>query len=168
MNHVIFMKNSFFPLLIAGCLAWLTSGCATNELPKPEITTQSPTTDLSRLKHFYVARDEESDAQGEKHSRGLQAVQQALNDHGLPATSGPLSAMPPDTDCKVVIHDQWFWDVQWYLLSLDIQFYDARSNALLATGHDRRALPAIRRDPEFMANELIEALLPAPGGANKP
>jgi hypothetical protein len=51
---------------------------------------------------------------------------------------------------------------------LDISFYDARSNELLASGHDRRALPAIRRDPEFMANELIETILPAPGGTKNP
>ena len=117
------------------------------------------------MKHFYVSRDDEGGAQDEKHLRGLHAVQEALSDHDLPATSGLLSAMPANTECKVIIHDQWFWDVQWYLLSLDIQFYDARSNALLASGHDRRALPAIRRDPEFMANELIEAILPAVGGA---
>jgi hypothetical protein len=162
------MKNLFFPLLIAGCLAWLSSGCATNELPKPEISTQSPTADLSRFKHFYVSRDDEADARDQKHLRGLNAVQQALTDHGMSAASGLPSAAPANTECKVVIHDKWFWDVQWYLLSLDISFYDARSNALLASGHDRRALPAIRRDPEFMANELIEAILAGSSGAQQP
>jgi hypothetical protein len=162
------MKNLFCPLLIAACLAWLSTGCATNELPKPEISVLSPKVDLSGLKKYYVARDDESGTQDEKHLRGLHAMQEALTDHGMPATSGLLSAMPADTDCKVIIHDKWFWDVQWYLLSLDISFYDARSNALLASGHDRRALPAIRRDPEFMANELIETILPAPGGTKNP
>ncbi len=162
------MKNLFCASVMTASLAWLASGCATNELPKPEISTQSATADLSRLKHFYVSRDDESGAQDEKHLRGLRAVQEALTDHGMPATSGPLSAMPADTECKVVIHDKWFWDYDWYLLSLDIKFYDARSAALLASGHDRRAHPTIRRSPEFMANELTEAIFSASGGAKNP
>jgi len=159
------MKKLFFPLLMAACLAWLTTGCSTTVLPKPEISTQSTKADLSGLKKFYVLRDDEAGAQDEKHLRGLHAVQDVLTDHGMPATSGLLSAMPADTECKVIIHDHWFWDVHWYLLSLDIKLYDAHSGALLASGFDRRAHPTIRRSPEFMANELIEAIFPASGGA---
>jgi hypothetical protein len=159
------MKTLFCPLLIA---AWFVTGCAVNEPLKPEISTQSPTADLSGLKKFYVACDNDAGAQGERHVEGLKAVQDVLTDHGMPATSGLLSAMPADTGCKVIIHEHWFWDVRWYLLSLDIKFYDARSGALLASGHDRRAHPTIRRSPEFMANELIEAIFPAAGGVKKP
>ena len=164
------MKKLFCPLLITSCLAWLTTGCATNhnQLPKPEISTQSPRADLSGLKKFYVSRDDEAGTQDEKHFLGLHAVQDVLTDHGMPATSGLLSAMPTDTECKVIIHDKWFWDVHEYLLSLDIKFYDAHSGALLASGHDRRAHPTIRRSPEFMANELIEAIFPTSSGANNP
>jgi len=152
------MEKLFCPLLMA---AWLTAGCAT---PKPEISTQSPRADLSGLKTFYVSRDDEAKAQDEKHLRGLHAVQEALTGHGMPATSGLLSAMPVDTGCKVMIHDHWFWDLQWYLLSLDMKFYDAHSGQLLASGFCRRAAPAIRRSPEFMANELVEAILSTCGG----
>jgi hypothetical protein len=162
------MNKLFCPLLIAACLTWLTTGCATNELPKPEINAQNIKGDFSGLKKYYVARDDEAGAQDDKHLRALHAVQEALTDHGMPATSGLLSAMPADTDCKVIIHDKWFWDTYWYLLTLDVKFYDARSGALLASGSDRRALPAIRRDPEFMANELIEAIFPATGGTKNP
>ncbi len=162
------MKNLFCPLLIAACLAWLITGCATNELPKPEISTQNIRGDFSGLKKYYVSRDDEAGAQDENHLRALHAVQESLTDHDMKATSGLLSAMPADTDCKVIIHDKWFWDTYWYLLTLDIKFYDAHSGALLASGHDRRALPAIRRDPEFMANELVEAIFPATGGTKNP
>ena len=123
---------------------------------------------MSGLKTFYVSRDDEAKAQDEKHVRALHAAQEALTGHGYPATSGLLSAMPADTQCKVIIHDRWFWDLEWYLLSLDIKFYDARSGALLASGHSRRAHPTLRRSPDFMANELIEAIFPAAGGAKKP
>lgn len=162
------MKRLFPWLLIPACFACLTTGCAVNDLPKPEISTQSPAADLSRLKKFYVSRDDEFGARDEKHLRTLSAVQEALTDHGMPATAGLQSAMPADTDCKVIIQDKWWWDTYWYLLSLDIKFYDARSGALLASGYDRRALPAIRRDPEFMADELIKAIFSGSGGAKNP
>lgn len=162
------MKHLFCSLLFAAGLACLNTGCVTNELPKPEISTQSPTTDLSRLKHFYVSRDDEAGAQDEDHLRGLRAVQEALTDHGMPATCGLQSAMPADTDCRVIIHDRRFWDVHWYLLSLDIKFYDTRTGELLAQGHDRRAHPTIRRSPEFVASELIEAIFPPSAGAKNP
>jgi hypothetical protein len=159
------MKKLFGPLLIAIGLVWLTTGCASIQ---PGITTQSPMVDMKGLKKFYVARDDEAGAQDEKHLKTLHAVQSALTEHGMPATSGLLSAMPADTECKVIIHDKWFWDTYWYLLYLDIKFYDARSGKLLASGHDCRSAPVTRRDPEFMANELIEAVFPASVGGTKP
>jgi len=123
--------------------------------------------EMSRMKTFYVSRDDESGAQDEKHLKTLHAVQEALTEHGFPATSGLLSAMPADTECKVIIHDKWFWDTYWYLLFLDIKFYDAHSGTLLASGHDVRSAPPTRRDPDFMANELIETLFPASVGGTK-
>ena len=157
------MKKLIWALII---LAGLTAGCMTN-IPKPEISVHYPTTDISGIKKFYVARDDEPHAQDEKHLRGLHAVQEALIEHGFPATSGLLSAMPSDTECKVIIHDRWFWDLAWYQLSLDLQFYDAHSGVLLASGHSRRDAPTIRRSPEFMAYELVEAIFPATIGGSK-
>lgn len=159
------MKKLLCPLLIAACLAWLSTGCASIQ---PGITTQTPTVHMSGLKKCYVSRDDEAGAQDEKHLKTLHAVQEALTEHGFPATSGLQSAMPTDTECKVIIHDKWFWDMEWYLLYLDIKFYDARSGKLLASGHDVRSAPITRRSPEFMANELIEAIFPASGGGTKP
>lgn len=162
------MKKLLCSLSLTVSLAVLINGCVSYQLPKPEIATQSSKSDLSAFKKFYVIRDDESGAQDEKHVLVLQAVQDVLSDHGMPATAGPLSATPKDTECKVIIHDTWFWDMHWYLLSLDVKFYDATSNTLLATGYDRRAQPSIRRSPEFMANELIEAIFPTSAGTKMP
>lgn len=194
----IHANKLFYPLLIVVCLAWLTTGCVHTYPAKPEISTQSPKSDLSGLKKFYVFRDDEADAQdekhlpglrgqnevegpplwpaylfvpalqNEKHRRALHAVQEALTEHGFPATSGLQSGMPADTEYKVIIHDTWFWVFEWFLLSLDIKFYDVHSGALLASGHLKRAHPSIRRDPEFMANELIEAIFSTSGGGTSP
>jgi len=158
------MKKFFILPIYAGALIWLCNGCVTS-VPKPEITTESPKVDMSGMKKFYVSRDDGDSAPDKNHLRGLQAVQEALTEHGMPATSGLPSAMPTDIDCKVIIHDRWFWDMETYLLSLDIKFYDAHSGVLLASGHDRRAAPVLRRDPDFLASELIEAIFPASGGS---
>ena len=123
---------------------------------------------MSAFKKFYVSRDDEAGAQDEKHLKTLQAVQEAFTEHGFPATSGLQSAMPADTDCKVIIHDRWFWDTAWYLLFLDIKCYDAHSGVLLASGHDVRSAPATRREPDFMANELVEAIFPGTNTGAKP
>jgi hypothetical protein len=152
--------NKLPSLLIAALLVCFVTGCQTYTLPKPEISVQHPTAELNRLKKFYVVRDEEKGAQDEKHLRGLHAVQNVLTDNGMQATSGLLSAMPVDTEYKVVIHDKWFWDTYWYLLSLDIKFYDVHSGRLLASGYSRRAPPPIRRSPETMANEVFDAIFP--------
>ena len=162
-------KQLFRPLLLAAFLACLAPGCATQVIvPKPELAAQLPVVNMSGMKKFYVVHDVEAGRQDDKHFRSLHAVQEALTDHGMPATSGLLSAMPGDTDCKVVIQDHWFWDTYWYLLSLDIKFYDAHSGNLLASGHERRAPPVMRRTPEFMANEVVEAVFPSSLEGSKP
>jgi hypothetical protein len=160
------MKRVFCPLLV---IVWLTAGYATAQPPKPEISIQSPKSDMSGIRTFYVACDNEagSHKEKEKHKLALNAVQKALTDHGMPATSGLLSAMPAGTESKVIIQDRWFGYTDEYLPSLDIKFYDARSGALLASGQDKRTQPAIRRSPEFVANELIEAIFPVASGGKK-
>lgn len=162
-------KQIFCPLLVAAFLACLAPGCATRVIaPKPELAAQLPIINMSGMKKFYVVHDVEAGRQDDKHLRSLHAVEQALTDHGMPATSGLVSAMPGDTDCKVVIQDHWFWDTYWYLLSLDLKFYDARSGNLLASGHERRAPPVMRRTAEFMANEVVEAVFPSSLEGSKP
>jgi hypothetical protein len=150
------MKTIHYSILLALLLTWLTTGC---ESIKPGVAVKYPTVDMSKFKTFYVARDDDSDAQNERHVRTLHAVQDALADHGMAATSGMQSAIPANTDCKVIIHDKWFWDLSWYLLYLDIKFYDARSGQLLASAHDVRSAPGDRRDPDYMANEALESIL---------
>ena len=162
-------KQLFCPLLVAVFLACLAPGCATQVfVPKPDLSAQSPTVNMSGMKKFYVVHAEEAGGQDDKHARSLHAVEQALTDHGFSAASGLVSAMPSDTDCKVTVHDHWFWDTYWYLLSLDLKFYDARSGNLLAAGHERRAPPVMRRTAEFMANEVVEAVFPSSLEGSKP
>jgi hypothetical protein len=163
------MRNSFYPLLIASCLACLAPGCATRVIvPNPELAAQKPAVNMSGMKKFYVVHAEEAGRQDDKHLRSLHAVELALTDHGFSAASGLVSAMPSDTDCKVVIRDHWFWDTYWYLLSLDLKFYDARSGNLLASGLENRAAPVMRRTAEFMADEVVEAVFPSSLEGSKP
>ena len=128
-------------------------------MPKPEISANhSLGADLSKVKKFYIAYDKEPN---ERHARTLRAVQASLASRGT-AGMGLGSAMPPDTECKVVVEDHWFWDVHWYQLKLEISLFDARTGALLGSGSSRRADPSLRRGPEFMANEVLDAIYRAP------
>jgi hypothetical protein len=162
-------KQLFGPLLVAAFLACLAPGCSTQPfIPRPELGAQPPVVSMSGMKKFYVVHADESGRQDDKHTRSLHAVAQALTDHGFAAGSGLVGAIPSDTDCKVVIEDHWFWDTYWYLLSLDLKVYDARSGKLLASGHERRAPPIMRRTAEFMASDVVEAVFPASLEGSKP
>lgn len=162
-------KPLFRPLLVAALLVCLAPGCATRAfVPRPDLSAQPPTVNMNGMRKFYVAHEEEAGRQDDRHLRSLHAVERALTDHGFPAASGLISAMPTDTDCKVLIQDHWFWDTYWYLLSLDVKFYDARSGNLLASVRERRAPPVMRRSSEFMANEVVEAVFPSSLEGSKP
>ena len=106
--------------------------------------------------------------QDEKHLQGLHAVQEALTDHGMAATSGLLSAMPADTDCKVIIHDRWFWDTYWYLCPWISTFTMLAPVPYWLPGMISEPFRDIRRTPEFMANELIAAIFSVPAVTKSP
>jgi hypothetical protein len=145
-------------LFLASVLIVLCCGCA-SMVPKPEISaTRSLGADLGKLKKFYIAYDKEPN---ERHARTLRAVQTSLASRGT-AGMGMPSGMPPDTECKVVVRDHWFWDLQWYQLKLEISLFDPHTGALLGSGSSQRADPSLRRGPEFMANEVLDAIYRAP------
>jgi hypothetical protein len=112
--------------------------------------------DLTKLKIYYVTPEKPSEKANERHQKTLEAVEDALRGRGYTVASGSASAMPADTQCKVLVNDHWFWDMGWYLLRLDLQMLDARNGTLLADGWVRRAAPSLRREPAFMANELLD------------
>lgn len=149
------MKTKIFALGFGAAASLLiSSGCA-SMVPKPEISASRLSgADLSALKTFYIAYEKQPT---ERQTRTLKAVEAAVGAHGS-VSMGPQSAMPADTDCRVVVKGHWFWDLGWYQLKVEVSLYNARTGVLLGTGSSRRADPSLRREPEFMANEVVDAI----------
>ncbi|WP_152454007.1 hypothetical protein [Microbulbifer sp. THAF38] len=62
-----------------------------------------------------------------------------------------------DYDVKIVYGGQWQWDVTWYLLNVDIRFYEKESSLLLASAYSQRT-SLVRKKPSEIVNEAISAL----------
>lgn len=139
-------------ILGAVCLcAGLFSGCAIVDqrsqlLPEAELAGREP---------YYVAS-----LDGDK--RHLETViRDELRALGHRAEAGPLKAMPAETQVLVTYEDRWFWDMANYLLQLNIEFRDPKTNYPLAVGESIRTSIA-RKSPPEMANEVLTGMFQAP------
>jgi hypothetical protein len=147
-------KSCLSRLLPLACavMTVILSGCAT---PQPEKHAERYA-DLTSLRKYYVTSEKPPQNLNERQRKTLKAVEDAVAGRGHTVGSGDVVAMPADTECKVVVEDHWFWDMGWYLLKLDIKLVDARNGTSLGWGWVRRAHPSLRRQPAFMANELLD------------
>lgn len=62
-----------------------------------------------------------------------------------------------DYDVKIVYGGQWQWDVTWYLLNVDIRFYEKEPSLLLASAYSHRT-SFVRKNPAEVIDEAISAL----------
>jgi len=85
-------------------------------------------------------------------------IKEALAEHGVAATSGPLENKPKDADFYVTYVDRWQWDLAMYLSSLEINFFDNRSDQLIAKGrYDGGVFHAYPR-PNEKTKEVISSI----------
>jgi hypothetical protein len=136
-------KYVTFGLLPLLGLVICATGCA-------EVSGSSaPGVSLAPTKSFYVVRDKQSDA--------TDAVQRELARRGFVATTGPESAMPANTDAKVLVEDHWYWDVTMYLVELKINLLNAKTGAAMASGRSYR--PSLeRKSPDEMSHEIFDRI----------
>jgi len=107
--------------------------------------------EMGTYESYYVVR----------HARDKRHLDEIIRDEmrvmGLNTESGLQDARPAGVDVVVFYEDRWTWDMTNYLLTLRIDFRDAGSNELLATGQSYR--PSLeRKPPEFMAREVLESI----------
>lgn len=108
-------------------------------------------TDFTDYGTFYVVRHTE----GEIHIDEM--IRDELRKVGLNASSGPPQFQPQDVDVLVTFEDRWMWDITMYLMSLTIEFREADTGILLATGQSYR--PSLeRRPPEEMVREIMASI----------
>jgi len=116
----------------------------------------SPETDFAEYETYFVVR----------HARDARLIDEIIREEmillGLKAGSGPIGQKPPVVDVLVTYEDRWAWDMATYLLSLRIDFRDARNNVLLATGQSYR--PSLeRKSPPEMVREVLAAIMQKAG-----
>ena len=126
--------------------ATVALGCGSNFTHKV-----IPGTDLTEYRTFYL---EHLPADERKINLVIKGVMEKL---GLATTTGPASEAPKDVDVTVTYEDRWMWDMAMYMLSLKIDLHDASTKVLLATGQTYYS-SLIRKSPEFMAREILEAM----------
>ena len=76
---------------------------------------------------------------------------------GFQADSGPGSEIPNDVDAIVTYEDRWFWDLSNYMLQLNIEIRNPKTNYPLAIGESIRTSMA-RKNPDEMAREVLESI----------
>lgn len=135
------MKLSVLWLLVAGLLA----GCSTLN------THVEPKVNLKGLKHVFVQRN-----LNENHGMDGMIVRY-LKEHGIEATSGPLTLMPPDATAYFTYQDQWDWDFKNYLIGLNVTVRNANTDRIMASATYFRPT-AFTKTPYQMVELTMAAL----------
>ena len=131
-------KRLGFIIIVLSTLA-LLHGCAINRAT----ATVDQTTDLSKLKIFYVR----------KYSEDTRDTNILIADK-LTEMGFNVSDTETDVDATVTYVDKWFWDITFYLLELTITLRDPKTDFPLATGNSVHTSLS-RKSPEGMVDEVL-------------
>lgn len=123
------------------------SGCSTIN----PATIQSETK-LRSFKTAYVVTHGGNSADMDTH------LQEALVNRGLEVRAGPESSKPTDVGFYAVYSDSWKWDLTMYLKELHIQFYEAKSGVLLASGSFSNSLLHSFPDPGKKVADVVATM----------
>lgn len=128
----------------------LFAGCSTIS---PAVVSKGY--DLAVLKTAYVVSSGKNIYSGTSIAT---YIQPALAEHGVTATTGPLENKPKDVDFYVTYVDRWRWDITMYLLSLEISFFDNKTDQLIASGNFRNGAFHTFPSPSEKAKEIIASI----------
>ncbi|MFT7485831.1 MAG: hypothetical protein ACI9F9_001682 [Candidatus Paceibacteria bacterium] len=128
-------------------LLLMTSSCASDLT-----ATASPDASLSKDLTYYVAHypDDNSEVNVD--------VCNELQLTGRTVTTGEMAELPEDLDVLVTYVDSWVWDMNMYILSLDINFRDASTEQEIASGRSM-ATSLIRQSQKWHANALVTKII---------
>ena len=132
-------------IIISLSVIAIVSGCAS-------VTVQRvPNADIVNLGKVYVIHFSPE----KRHLERI--ISDQLNFRGFTSTYGEEQDMPKDIDTMVTYVDHWFWDITNYMLDITIEFRDAKTKALIASGKSYR--PSLQRStPEKMIIETIDKI----------
>ena len=114
-------------------------------------STKAPDTNFTQLKTFYVQRLPAD-------QRGIdRLISDRLNTMGYRSTFGNEPKPTGEVDALVTYQDKWAWDMTMYMLKLDIQLRDPKTEMVLATAQSYR--PSLQRAaPDAMVAEVLDEI----------
>ncbi len=115
-----------------------------------------PGADIAAIKSFYIVHVPED---GRKIN---QLIADDLVARGYRATTGEATAKPTDVDAVVTYNDKWMWDMTMYMIQLDIQFRNPKTEIPLATGQSVRT-SLVRKSPKLMVEEVLNQIFQKAG-----
>ena len=125
----------------------VSNGCSVTQLD----ADLSPGTQLSKVKKFYVVHLPED---GHDIDR---LIAEQLNRMDRTATYGEKSGIPADVDAIVTYQDRWMWDITMYMIELNIQLRNPKTEIAIATGHSFRTSLG-RKSPAGMVEEVLSEI----------
>lgn len=132
-------------LLLLAALAGM-SGCVSSQN-----ATLSPGADLGAIKSYYVVHLP-------KDGRNInKLICDNLTLRGYKATTGETGNAPADSQALVTYQDKWVWDMAMYMLKLDVQFRDPKTDVALASGEVLHT-SLVRRSPPEMVKEVLDQI----------
>jgi hypothetical protein len=111
----------------------------------------APGADLSKVKKIYVVHLAPD-------GRGInRVIADRLNLMGYRTTTGEASAVPDGIDATLTYQDKWMWDITMYMIQLNVQLREPKTDIALATAKSYR--PSLqRKSPDGMAEEVLTQL----------
>lgn len=116
------------------------------------VTRSLPNADIGHHKHIFVEH-RLADSYGI-----ADEIARQLTELGYDANAGALTMMPSDAELVVAYEDMWTWDFNTYMIEIDVQVRNARTDKILAVGHYYRPSMVFGRLPSDMIHELLVKL----------
>jgi len=123
-----------------------TSGCAINRAS----ASADPSLRCEAIKTVHV-RFRNGDDRGTQN-----LIIEKFLASGFVVSADPASN--PQADAVVTYHDQWLWDITWYMVELTVTVREPITDFPLASGHSTHT-SLTRKSPKEMVDEVVDNLL---------
>ena len=130
------------PALVLFVVGSLLAGCASMS------SNVAPGVNLANIKKIHVVKLPAD-------QRGIERIiADELNVMGYPTTIGSLQDVPDDADAILTYQDKWMWDITMYMLELNVQLREPKTEIVMASATSYR--PSLeRKSPKEMAKEVL-------------
>lgn len=123
------------------------TGCSSSK----KNATIMPGANLGAAKSYYVVH------YSSDNGKVNELIRDNLIARGYQASTGDAHATPTDVDAILTYQDKWMWDFTMYMLQLDMQIRNPKTDIPMATGMAMHTSLA-RRSPKEMVKEVLDEI----------